>query len=320
MCLYPKLIQNPKYKPNKKNNYNPPILKDERIALVPIGCGNCIECRKKKAREWQVRLNEEIRMNKNGQFITLSFSEENLRQLTQKTFERLDGLIPPDKILENEIATTAIRLFLERWRKIYKKSLRHWLITELGHTNTERIHIHGLIFTNESTETINKIWSYGHTYKGDYVNEKTINYIVKYVTKIDTKHKGFNGKIMTSAGIGNNYTMRIDSNNNKYNGNKTNEFYKTRTGTKLALPIYYRNKLYTEEERENLWLNKLDKNERWVMGEKINIEKSEDDYYKLLKHYQKINKRLGYGDNTEEWNISAYKEARKLLKRRPTDR
>ena len=32
-------------------------------------------------------------------------------------------------IIENEIATIAVRRFLERWRKKYKKSARHFLIS-----------------------------------------------------------------------------------------------------------------------------------------------------------------------------------------------
>ena len=67
MCLYPKLIKNPKYIPNKKNNYNPPICTDERIMYVPIACGNCFECMKKKAREWKIRLNEEIKGGLNNE-------------------------------------------------------------------------------------------------------------------------------------------------------------------------------------------------------------------------------------------------------------
>ena len=50
MCLYPKLIKNPKYRPNKKNNYNPPTCEDDRVLYVPVGCGNCIECRNQKNR------------------------------------------------------------------------------------------------------------------------------------------------------------------------------------------------------------------------------------------------------------------------------
>ena len=40
--------------------------------------------------------------------------------------------------LDNAIAAYAIRKFLERWRKKFKKSLRHWLVTELGHNGIEK--------------------------------------------------------------------------------------------------------------------------------------------------------------------------------------
>ena len=59
MCLYPRLIKNPKYKKNKKNGGVIPAFLDERVLAVPIGCGECIECRKQKRRNWQVRLLEE---------------------------------------------------------------------------------------------------------------------------------------------------------------------------------------------------------------------------------------------------------------------
>ena len=96
-------------------------------------------------------------------------------------------------IIENEIASLAVRRFLERWRKKYKKSVKHWLITELGHNGTERIHIHGIIFT-DNVEDIRDLWKYGYIWIGDYVNEKTINYIVKYCNKLDIDHKGYISK------------------------------------------------------------------------------------------------------------------------------
>ena len=91
--------------------------------------------------------------------------------------------------LDNEIATQAIHLWRERWRKLYKKSVRHWLITELGHQGTENIHLHGLLWTNETKETIQQIWQYGYIWQGTWVNEQTINYITKYVLKQDQQHK-----------------------------------------------------------------------------------------------------------------------------------
>ena len=61
--------------------------------------------------------------------------------LTNKTLEKNEGSLEE---IENETAKTAIRLFLERWRKKYGRSTKHWFITELGHDNTERLHLHGI--------------------------------------------------------------------------------------------------------------------------------------------------------------------------------
>ena len=168
--------------------------------------------------------------------------------------------------------------------------MKHWLVTELGGKYTERIHIHGIIFTDEDEKTIQKYWKYGNIKVGNgkehYVSDKTINYIVKYVNKIDPKHKEYESKILCSPGIGKGYTKRSDINKNKFKGKETNETYTLRDGRKIALPTYYRNKIYTEDEKEKLWLIKLDKEERWICGERIDISSNLDDYYKtkLLTH------------------------------------
>lgn len=308
MCLYPKLIKNKRYTVTKKNGGIIPPIFDERTLYVPIGCGKCIECMKQKKRNWQVRLLEEIKHDKTGKFVTLTFSEEALEDLGNNiSIKNLNSII------ENEIATLAVRRFLERWRKKHKKSVKHWFITELGHNGTERIHIHGVIFTNE-IEDIKVLWKYGHIWIGDYVNEKTINYIVKYCNKLDTQHKGYIPKIMTSAGIGKKFIERIDSRINKFKGDETIEYYKTNDGSKLSLPIYYRNKLYSEEERQMLWINKLDQQVRYVGGEKIDVSNNDNEYNKALDYYRKLNKRLGYGSDEIEWSKSTFVENREKLK------
>ena len=78
MCLYPQLLLNRKYTVTKKNKGKIPAIKDYRHKYVAVGCGKCLECMNKKARDWNVRLNEEIRNNINGKFVTLTFSNESL--------------------------------------------------------------------------------------------------------------------------------------------------------------------------------------------------------------------------------------------------
>jgi hypothetical protein len=308
MCLYPKLIKNRKYLANKKNGGNVPPINDKRVLYVPVGCGKCMECKKQKARNWSVRLQEEIRHNKKQcYFVTLTYNEKELQKLENET--ELKGY---DR--DNEVTRISIRRFLERWRKKYKKSVKHWFVTEIGGNYTERIHVHGLIWTDKKEE-IENIWKYGKIWIGEYVNSKTINYIVKYINKVDNKHKYYNSKIYTSAGIGKGYTERTDIKNNKYKPNETNEYYTTRQGIKLPLPIYYRNKIYTEEEREKLWIEKLDKEKRYVNGVEVDISKGDEKYYKLLKIAQLKNERLGYGNNKINWDLKRYENERRNLKK-----
>lgn len=317
MCLYPKLILNRKYTVTKKNKGVVPYMYDPRLKYVAVGCGNCIECRKQKANGWRTRMLEELKHNPTkANFVTLTFSNESLMELCEAI-----------KCKEsNAAAGLAVRRFLERWRKKYKKSVRHWLITELGQDNTERIHLHGIIWTDKDKDEISKIWQYGHIDIGEYCDESTINYIVKYVTKIDEKHKNFRGQIFCSAGIGKDFINTYNARERKYKGyGKTNETYPLKNGTKIGLPIYYRNKLYTEEEREKLWLEKLDKGERYVLGQKV--RKGDEDYYwELLRNAQEKNKRIGYGDDSKMWRKEEYNITLKQLKkgasltRKPTKR
>ena len=107
-------------------------------------------------------------------------------------------------------------------------------------------------------EEIERIWNYGKTWAGTYVNERTVLYITKYVHKMDAAHKNYKPKILTSAGIGKAFLSRVDASKNIYKGRDTIEYYKSREGRKMALPKYYRNHIYTEEQREELWLSMLD--------------------------------------------------------------
>nr|QJB21221.1 MAG: replication initiator protein [Microvirus sp.] len=295
MCLYPKLIVNRKYISNIKNKGIVPELKDERTKYVPVGCGNCIECRRKKANEWKVRLNEELKINK-GTFVTLSFDEEKLDELCKEL-----------KVNEcNAVAKLAVKRFNERYRKQNKHAIRHWLISELGHNNTERLHIHGILFETISKEDLKKYWKYGMVYTGYQCNLKTINYVVKYITKIDKDHKGFKGEILCSPGIGKAYIGTTTE--NQYKGTRTKEYYRLQNGQKISLPIYYRNKIYTEEQREKLWINKLNEKAIWVGKRKIDVSTVEEmeNYLTILKEEQEKNIRCGFGSDENEWKKRDY--------------
>lgn len=319
------MMINKKYTVTKKNKGIVPVCEDERKRYVYVDCENCIECRKKRAREWQVRLNEEIKDDKSGKFVTLSVSEEALDEIEKEINKGITNVknmygtkaIKKDEGVEaNMAATIMVRRFTERWRKEFGKTIKHWLITELGHKNTERVHLHGLLFTDESKEKIEEKWMYGNVWIGSYVNAKTINYMVKYVTKVDEKHPGYKSKILTSKGIGAGYLKRWDFEQNKYKKGETNETYRLQNGTKIALPQYIKNKRYTDEEKDKLWTEKLDSNIKWVNGNKMIVKTEEDEkiYRKALEHNRLRSAQLGYGNGERlKKDYTARKKALKYL-------
>ena len=157
-------------------------------------------------------------------------------------------------------------------RKQTGKSVKHWFITELGHEKTERLHLHGIVWGLGNGKKVTDNWKYGITFTGYFVNERTINYITKYMLKIDEKHPKFRGKVLCSSGIGSGYLKREDAKRHIYTPGKTNESYRMKNGGKLNLPIYYRNKIFTEEEREKLFLDKIEKGIVYILGHKLDLK------------------------------------------------
>lgn len=301
MCLYTRMVENPKYLPNKKNKGIVPECKDERVRWVPIACGNCIECRKMRAREWKVRIHEELKHDNKALFVTLTINEK-----------WMDELIKDTKSEEaNKVAGLAIRRFTERWRKEFKVTVRHWLIVELGHKNTERMHMHGILWTNEKKEKIEEKWMYGGIWIGYDMTEKCVNYIMKYVTKADKDHPDFKGRIYTSKGLGKKYTNSYNAKDNK---KKMKDTYTMSNGTKVAMPIYYRNKIFTEDEKEKMWIEKIDKQEMWVNGNKICIktEEGQRNYERAVERQRLKSERLGYGKGDKQKKYFAKKTLKDL--------
>lgn len=304
MCLYPTYVKNPKYKPNKKNKGKPPVCKDRRLYYIPVKCGCCIECRKEKQREWRVRLEEELRMNF-GYFTTLTISPKGIKEIESITDLKWEEN-------PNEIATKALRLFLERVRKDTGKSIKHWCVTELGE-DKDRIHLHGIFFGQKSAELVRKHWKYGFVFIGGYCNSKSVNYMTKYMLKVDIKHPEFKQIVLASKGIGAGYMDRLDYLWQKQNYKKINvATYTFRNGTKMSMPKYYKNKIFTEKEREVMWINNLNRGLLWIYGEKVKA----DDWKTIdsLRRYWQDYGRNVMGDNPIAWN--AMKERRKEEKQR----
>lgn len=305
MCLYPKLIKNKRYLPNKKNNFNPPKCSDKRKEFVPVGCGICIQCRKQKANDWKLRLLEEFKVQKDSAYMgTLTFSNEAFDKI-----EQITGLKEA-----NAVATYAIKRYIDLIRKRttkeegYTSRPTYFAITELGQQSTERLHLHCIIWT-PYIDICKSSWKYGNVIFKP-CNNGSINYLLKYLTKEDEKHNDYMARIFASRGLGLSMKNSVQVQLCEYNGKDTKEYIMGRDGKKYRMPIYIRNAVYTEEQRENLWTFRLDEDVRYVLGTRIEHYSTSEGalaFERALSAAQRFNERLGYPNGyTEEWKKKSY--------------
>ena len=142
-------------------------------------------------------------------------------------------------------------------------------MTEKGHTNTRRIHLHGLFYAREGqtkwqlTKLLYENWIDGYKYYGRYVNERTINYVSKHMTKKDEDNPDYISIILCSKGLGANYAKKNQL-KHRWDKEKTIITYKAHNGQDLPLPRYYKTAIYTDDQRQLLWLYAEDKGVKWV--------------------------------------------------------
>lgn len=247
-CPIPIRIVNPKYKKIVSQSQDPTLTIDafsgHNDFYIDVPCGRCYNCLKKYRNSWKIRLLHEFQymtkeQKKNATFVTLTFSDEYL---------------PKNK----EECSKLIRKFLERVRKKYKRSFKHWIVSEYGTRRTKRLHLHGIFFDPPFPPwELTKYWKYGNTDSRVLIPERVIyctGYINKLVRGLDYNLLEDPDKrqwVFSSPGIGKSYTddptVQAFSHQHGipiifgYQNNKP-----------FALPRYYRQKLFTDDELENL--------------------------------------------------------------------
>ena len=151
---------------------------------------------------------------------------------------------------------------------------------------------HGLYYATHGetkwqlTKTLFENWIDGYKFYGSYVNERTINYVSKYMTKKDEDNPDYISIVLCSKGLGANYAKENQL-KHRWNKKKTIITYKARNGQDLPLPRYYKTQLYTEDQRQLLWLYAEDKGTKWVKGFEVieaNTEKGHTNTRRIHIH------------------------------------
>jgi len=206
---------------------------------VPVPCGKCPECMKRRISGWSFRLMQQERISNTAHFITLTYDTNHIH-ITANGFM---GLNRRD-----------VQLFFKRLRKAHTKgtsNIKYYVCGEYG-GKTNRPHYHAIIF-NVKLELIQPAWQLGQVHYGT-VSGASVGYTLKYMSKPsripmhrnDDRQREFS---LMSKGLGSNYlTKAMITWHHKSLHDRM--YCTTDDGKKISMPRYYKQKIYHETQRK----------------------------------------------------------------------
>lgn len=239
-CYFPFKVDNPHYDPTDLNS---PV-------KVPVPCGKCPYCMQRRVNNWVFRCMKHLENSDSGYFVTLTYdqppiSEKGLMTLRKRCFQ----------------------LFAKRLRKLCGAGVKYYACGEYGDTYN-RPHFHAILF-NVTPDAIDKAWTGYHELvalksrkytivngyvKVDVVNENTVMYTAKYMNK--GKLVGFadwDDRLpefqLFSKGLGKDY---LTPEKVAYHKQDVSLLYSWQNGYKIALPRYFKDRIYDEDERKQM--------------------------------------------------------------------
>lgn len=271
------------------------------VGFVP--CGQCIPCRLNYARQWSIRIMDEAKMSKKSCFLTLTYDEDHL---------------PANR----SVAKREVQLFLKRLRKaVAPDKIRFFASGEYGE-HYQRPHYHLALFGIDVDSPVfvdrhyspkrkvfyarMPVWSNGFVAVG-HLTVDSANYIAGYMVK---KIKGKDAKEhYKNLGIESEFALMsrrpgIGGDFLEKQGQHLKEVdFCVCKGRKQPLPRYYRNKLFSEDERDALLMKKKsDEFDKWLADQENGVK------YEYLTPEQEEEKRIQFERNFN---------ARRNLKEKP---
>lgn len=268
----------------------PYYVKDKHsIDKIPVPCSKCPPCIRRRTSGWSYRLTKEGEVSKTALFVTLTYNTDTI-PITPKGYMNLKK--------------SDVQKFMKRLRKLTDEKIKYYAVGEYGSIKM-RPHYHLILF-NADSEKINRAWALdnyeiGTIYIGS-VNEASIGYTLKYMSKKgkiplhknDDRQKEFS---LMSKGLGKNY---ITENMIKWHKNILNErmYIPLKDGKKIAMPRYYKDKIYNQYEK-----NEVAHSIKKLAEETLKKEMQElgENYYQIMaeRHitaFRKMHKNAEQGE------------------------
>lgn len=195
-----------------------------------VPCGKCAFCLVNKRSSWMFRVSQEMRKQMMpGFFLTLTYDDKHVKRTA-------DGRL--------SLRFWDIQCYIKRIRKAKFKA-KYICVGEYGGV-THRPHYHLLIWTDASPRFLEKQWYNGHIQFGTLTMASAM-YCLKYI--IQPKQKANDGiektRAQFSKGIGLDYLSCAvyDYHTGDYDAPVLTSVI---DGRVVALPRYYRNKIFTK--------------------------------------------------------------------------
>lgn len=238
---------------------------------VPVPCGRCPPCKKRRVDQWTFRLLQEDKQHEFAHFVTLTFDTRfvpispNGWMTLRRGYEQVPLKKPSkDGSLVKSVSLCDFTRFMKRLRKLLPGvKLKYYYCGEYG-SQKHRPHYHAIIFGVPDTEFYHKAWmlngeSLGAVHIGTVTGD-SIAYCMKYIDKPgggslfpgwipfygrDDRVKPFS---CMSKGLGLGY---VTPEMIAYHKADLSRLYCTKPGGfRVSMPRYYRDRIFSKSEQK----------------------------------------------------------------------
>lgn len=128
--------------------------------FIGLPCGSCIECNKRRGRDWAIRCQLETQDHQVSTWGTLTYDDKHL----------------PPTLIKRHLSG-----FMKRLRKNTGELIRFFAVGEYG-DRSKRPHYHAILFGFNDEQQLQRAWPYGFT-RLDRLSPAAIAYVTRYQTK-----------------------------------------------------------------------------------------------------------------------------------------
>lgn len=206
----------------------------------PVPCGKCYYCVQRLVSAWSFRLMQEDKIAQTAYFVTLTYDNDHV-PISAKRYMTL--------------RKKDVQEFMKRLRYYSPKTpkIKYYAVGEYG-SDTKRPHYHIILFNAEPLH-VEQAWTAGQCFFGT-VAGASVGYTLKYVSKkgqipVHANDDRVPEFALMSKRLGANYlTPQMKR---WHEEDILNRMYlNIEGGKKICMPRYYKDQLYTKEQRQHI--------------------------------------------------------------------